>query len=84
MSVNSDFLTSSRKNWFKVDSHFVDELARDIDWSYSAEVLDVANMWDEISNKMLSITDQVPETKIKTNGRGEILEKLPWDSSKIV
>ena len=84
LSVNSNFLTSSRKNWFKVDSHFVDELARDIDWSYSAEVLDVANMWDEISNKMLSITDQVPETKIKTNGRGEILKKLPWDSSKIV
>ena len=62
----------------------MDELARDIDWSYSAEVLDVANMWDEISHKMLSITDQVPETKIKTNGRGEILKKLPWDSSKIV
>ena len=41
-------------------------------------------MWDEIYQKMVSISDQVPLTTLKTNASGEILEKLPWDSSKLV
>ena len=33
---------------------------------------------------MLSISEKVPETRVKTNKRGDILEKLPWDTSKLV
>ena len=41
-------------------------------------------MWDELHQKMLSISDKVPETTTKSDKQGNILEKLPWDSSKLV
>ena len=41
-------------------------------------------MWTELHQKVLSISDKIPETNVKTNRNGEILEKFPWDSSKLV
>ena len=40
--------------------------------------------WGELYQKILSISDLVPEVPIKTSKNGEVLEKLPWDSSKLV
>ena len=84
LSVNLDFVASERKNWYKVDTNFVLERASPIDWNYSSDSLSVECMWNEIYQKMLSISDQVPLITIKTNSCGEILEKVPWDSSKLV
>ena len=84
LKTNLDFLSSKRKNWYKIDNTFVEDRSNDIDWEYSDVNLSVECMWEEIYNKMHSITEQVPDNVIKTNGRGEILVKLPWDNSKLV
>ena len=84
LSVNVDFVSSQRQNWYKVDANFVLERASTIDWKYSSDTLSVECMWDEIYQKIISISDQVPLTTLKTNSSGEILEKLPYDSSKLV
>ena len=82
--VDTDYVSSQCQNWYKVDTNFVLGHASEIDWNYSSESLNVEGMWDEIYQKMVSISDQVPLTTLKTNASGEILEKLPWDSSKLV
>ena len=84
VNVNLDYVMNKRKNWYKVDQEFVCSHAENINWSYSQNATTVESMWSELHQKMLSISDRVPETKIKTNSKGEILEKLPWDSSKLV
>ena len=82
--VNSDYINSKRKNWYKVDKEFVATNANNIDWCYSPGANSVESMWTELHQKVLSISDKIPETNVKTNRNGEILEKLPWDSSKLV
>ena len=76
-----EYLTSKKKNWYKVDNAFVEAAGNIIDWEYSASNLSVESMWGEIYSKMQSISDQVPEVILKTNTKGEVLQKLPWDSS---
>ena len=84
INVNHEFMSSKRKNWFKVDKDFVHSHAENIDWSYSSNANNVDSMWSELHQKMLSISEKVPEIKMKTNKRGDILEKLPWDTSRLV
>ena len=84
VGVNLDFISSKHKNWYKVDSEFIEMHAENINWDYSSSSLTVESMWEELYKKMLSIADKVPENVIKTNRNGDILEKLPWDSSKLV
>ena len=84
VGVNLDFISSKHKNWYKVDTGFVETHAENINWGYSAGSSTVESMWEELYNKMLSISDKVPENVIKTNKNGDILERLPWDSSKLV
>ena len=84
MKLNLDFISSHHKNWYKVNEDFVHTHADNIDWSYSDSEISVESMWGELYQKMLSISDKVPETTIKTDKQGNILEKLPWDSSKLV
>ena len=39
---------------------------------------------NELHCKMLSISDNIPETNVETNRKSDILGKLPRDSSKLV
>ena len=78
------YISSKRKNWYKVNKEFVHAHGTDIDWGYSAAAVGVETMWNELHKKMLSISEQIPETNVKTDKQGNILEKLPWDSSKLV
>ena len=73
VNVKIDFLTSKRKNWYKVDQDFVQSRAENINWCYNSNANCVESMWTELHHKVLSISDQVPETNIKTNSQGEIL-----------
>ena len=83
--VNLDFINSKSKNWYKLDGEFVNSQAANIDWDYTENANCVDSMWEEFYHKILSVSDKIPETNIKTNKRtGEILEKLPWDSSKLI
>ena len=84
VSVNNDYMHSRSKNWFKVKPEFIIENANNIDWSYSSGDLSVECMWNEIYRKMLSISDLVPFSTIKTNSKGDVLQKQPWDTSRLV
>ena len=55
-----------------------------MDWGFSADNLSVECMYNEILSKLQSISDKVPDSVLKTNVHGDILEKLPWDCSKLV
>ena len=83
-SVNLEYVTTKRKNWYKVDKEFISTHANNICWDYSDDANNVESMWGELYHKILSISDLVPEVPIKTSKNGEVLEKLPWDSSKLV
>ena len=84
VSVNNDYMHSRSKNWFKVKPEFIIENANNIDWSFSSGDLSVECMWNEIYRKMLSISDLVPFSTIKTNSKGDVLQKQPWDTSRLV
>ena len=84
VTCNLEYISSRRKNWYKLKKEFVHSHASNIDWAYSNSNNTVETMWNELHNKMLSISDQIPETNVKTDQQGNILEKLPWDSSKLV
>ena len=84
VTCNLEYITSKRKNWYRVKQEFVLSHGSDIDWSYSSSEISVETMWNELHQKMLSISDKIPETNVKTDKQGNILEKLPWDSSKLV
>ena len=79
-----EYLSSKKKNWYKVDNTFVETAGNNVDWEYSDTNLSVESMWDEINSKMQSISDKVPDIILKTNTKGEVLRKLPWDCSKLV
>ena len=84
VTCNLEYITSKKKNWYRVNKEFVHSHGSDIDWSYSSSTISVDTMWNELHQKMLSISDKIPETSVKTDKQGNILEKLPWDSSKLV
>ena len=84
VAVNNDYIQSNRKNWFKVKPEFIINNADNINWSYSSRNLSVECMWNEIYRKMLSISDLVPFSTIKLNNRGDVLQKHPWDTSRLV
>ena len=79
-----EYLSSKKKNWYKVDNEFIENAGNTVDWEFSANNLSVESMWQEIYGKMQSISDKVPDMIFKTNKVGEVLQKLPWDSSKLV
>ena len=84
ITCNLDYISSKKKNWYRVNKEFIHSHGFDIDWSYSSSTISVDTMWNELHQKMLSISDKIPETSVKTDKQGNILEKLPWDSSKLV
>lgn len=82
---NLDYLNVKQRNWSKVTEHFVSEKGNNINWSYSSvSNSDVNAIWDELNTKIQSIIADVPETVLKVSRQGEPLEKLPWDSSRLV
>ena len=85
LASNIDFLSSNQKNWSKVNLDFVSARADNINWQYSSiEGLGVDAMWAELNTNIQSIIADVPEAVLKVSRNGEPLEKLPWDSSRLV
>ena len=84
LKINTDYVRSKSKNWFKVDEDFINNKSNEINWGFSSDDLSVESMWSEIYSKIQSISDQVPDRILKTNRNGDILGKLPWDTSKLV
>ena len=84
---NIEFINIKQRNWSKVTAEFVVEKGNNIDWSYSCDAnvnVNVNAMWDELNAKIQSIIACVPEAVLKVNRHGDPLEKLPWDSSRLV
>ena len=85
LKTNIEYINSKRRNWSKLTEDFVSEKGHNINWSYSADTdLTVNDMWDQLNSKVRSIIDLVPEVVSKVSRNGDPLEKLPWDSSRLV
>ncbi len=80
---NFNMLSSSKNVWskFKVDD--IDTLGSKVDWQYSSEDLTTENMWNELSDKLLSISSSVPQSDVRVNGKGTVEAKAPWDCTAL-
>ena len=85
LESNMEYVNSKQRNWSKVNEEFVVEKGNNINWGYSSVTnLGVNEMWDELNTKIQSIVTNVPEVVLKVSRHGDPLEKLPWDSSRLV
>jgi hypothetical protein len=71
-----------QRNWSKVTEKFVLEKGNNIDWSVNVES-SVNEMWEDINSKLQTIISDIPETVLKVSRHGELLEKAPWESSRL-
>ena len=78
-----EYINSKRRNWSKLTEDLVRVKGNIINWSYSVDN-DVNDMWNELNDKIQSIIVCVPEVVLKVSRNGDPLEKLPWDSSRLV
>ena len=79
-----EFLLCNKPNWYKVDKKFILDHSTNVDWNYSQDNLTVDLMWEELYSKLLSVSDYVPSSTLKTTRDGQILQRLPWDCSKLI
>ena len=80
---NWDFIKSTKDNWSKFSVENIIKLGQNIDWKYESEELDSEQMWEELSQKIHSITKKCPKSTIKSTKSGEILSKQPWDCTAL-
>ena len=61
---NFDLLSSTKNVWakFKVDD--IGALGNKVDWQYSSDSLSAEDMWNELSDKLLSISSNVPQSVV--------------------
>lgn len=83
LQTNVDYMNVKQRNWSKVTECFVSDRGNSINWNVDPN-LSVNDMWGEISNKLQSIITDVPEVVLKVSRHGDPLEKLPWESSRLV
>ena len=62
------------RSWGKVTPKDLQEFSNVINWEYSSESLSVNEMWQEIHEKLISVTENVPERKVK---------RMPWANSSL-
>ena len=83
-SLNSKFVDNEiRHNWSKVSENELLGYSNDIVWEYSKNFLSVEEMWNELHQKLMSISTKVPKTTVVVNSKGDIVQKFPWDSSAL-
>ncbi len=82
-SNNLNMLTSTKNVWtkFKVDD--IDALGNEVDWQYSSEDLTTENMWNELSDKLLSVSSNVPQSDVRVSSKGSAETKAPWDCTAL-
>ena len=80
---NCDFIKSTKENWSKFSVEDIIQLGLGIDWKYQSDELDSNQMWEELSEKIHTITNKCPKVKIKTTKNGDILSKQPWDCTAL-
>ena len=61
-------------SWGKVTPKDLLEFSNDINWEYSSESLTVNEMWQELHEKLNSVSENVPERKVK---------RMPWANSSL-
>ena len=80
---NFDLLTSTKNVWakFKVDD--IAALGNTVDWQYSSDGLSAEDMWNELSDKLLSISSNVPQSVVRQNSNGTVQTKAPWECTAL-
>ena len=82
LKTNVKYMNVKQRNWSKVTEKFVLEKGNNIDWSVNVES-SVNEMWEDINSKLQTIISDIPETVLKVSRHGELLEKAPWESSRL-
>ena len=80
---NFDLLSSTKNVWakFKVDD--IAALGNKVDWQYSSDSLSAEDMWNELSDKLLSISSNVPQSVVRLNSKGAVKTKAPWECTAL-
>jgi hypothetical protein len=80
---NFDLLASTKNVWakFKVDD--IAALGNAVDWQYSSDSLSAEDMWNELSDKLLSISSNVPQSVVRKNSNGTVQTKAPWECTAL-
>ena len=82
-SNNLSLLTSTKNVWTKFKIDDIDALGNEVDWQYSSEDLSTEDMWNELSDKLLSISSNVPQSDVRINSKGAVETKAPWDCTAL-
>ena len=83
-SNDTQFINNDKKhNWGKVTEDTLLKLSSEINWGYSSDNMGVENMWGELHKKLMAITDNVPYINPVYNSKGDVIRKVPWDSSAL-
>jgi hypothetical protein len=69
--------------WSKFSKEQIFQLGTNINWEFSSGELSSNQMWEELSSKLLQISEKVPKSKIKLSKNGDIITKPPWDCSSL-
>ena len=80
---NCDFIKTTKENWSKFSVEEINQLGQGVDWKYGSEELDSEQMWEELSQKIHTITEKCPKVTIKSTPSGELLAKKPWDCTAL-
>ena len=80
---NVSYLKTEKENWSKFSRDKIIQLGSGVDFNFSSEELGSNQMWEELSNKLSSISEHVPKIKLKCAKNGDIISKPPWDNSSL-
>ena len=76
------YTLSEKKCWAKVTLDDLSQHGGTINWEFTG-LATVENIWEHLSEKLKTISELVPSTKIKTSKNGTTYRKSPWDCNGI-
>ena len=78
-----NYSRASKQCWSKFSIPEIKVFGNDVDWNYSSDILDVPQMWEELSKKLESISANVPTIDIKYNRNGTVITKPHWECTSL-
>lgn len=80
---NINLIKTQKENWAKFPEADISNLGGEIGWEYTSVNLSSNEMWLELTEKLSSISSNVPKSTIKCTKNGDIISKPPWDTSAL-
>ena len=80
---NIDTITKTRLNWGKMPNVDIETIGKSINWNYSRNDLSSNDMFSELEAKLVVISNEVPKVHLKCFPNGNVISKVPWDSTAL-